>query len=132
MGRGCCPKPFRAGLPFDRTMVAHHEVAHALVASVLGLPVREAWVLRRLDEHGIGGAVRLEMPRMASSTQALYGLLVRKVAVSVAGVAGARPSHAPHASNAGPPEAAEADGERHPGRRAGDERGGEGSRRQSR
>lgn len=91
----CIASGFRFGPPrsavlFDRRMAARHEAAHALVATVLGLPVEGAWVPHCPDERGIGGTVRLEMPPVASTTAALYGLLIRRTAVNVAGVAGAR------------------------------------------
>lgn len=82
--------PLRRPVLFDRKMAARHEAAHALVASVLGMPLEGAWVLHDVDTRGIGGAVTLRVPPMPLTTRALYGLLARKVAVNVAGVVGAR------------------------------------------
>ncbi len=82
--------PLRRPMLFNRKMAARHEAAHALVASVLGMPMEGAWVLNDFDAHGIGGVVTLRVPLMPLTTEALYGLLARKVAVSVAGVVGAR------------------------------------------
>jgi len=82
--------PRRSAAVFDSKMAARHEAAHALVAVVLGLPVKGAWVLRQPDGRGIGGTVSLGTPPAARTREALYGLLVRRAAVNVAGVAGAR------------------------------------------
>ena len=79
----------RASL-FNRKMAACHEAAHALVATVLGLPLQAAWVLRDFDERGAGGGVILALPPTVAAPKPFYDLLARKVAVSVAGVAGAR------------------------------------------
>lgn len=87
---GFRPRPLGGAVLFDRKMAARHEAAHALVASVLGLPMEGAWVLRRPDARGIGGTVMLGAPTAAPTIDDLYGLLVRRVAVNVAGVAGAR------------------------------------------
>lgn len=75
---------------FDYEMAARHEAAHALVACVLGIPMTGAWVLRVPDARGNGGAVTIGQAPAAGRAEALYGLLARKMAVNVAGVAGAR------------------------------------------
>lgn len=82
--------PPRSAVLFDRKMWARHEAAHALVASVLGLPMQQAWVRHCPDARGIGGTVRFEAPPAAVTMHALHSLLVRKMAVNVAGVAGGR------------------------------------------
>ena len=82
--------PVRNAALFDRKMAARHEAAHALVATVLGLSVKGAWVPYRPDERGVGGGVALAPSPAAPAGEALYGLLARKVAVNVAGVVGAR------------------------------------------
>lgn len=75
---------------FDRKLVARHEAAHALVASVLGLPMEGAWVLDRPDRRGVGGAVRMATSPALSTTEAMHDLVVRRVAVNIAGVVGER------------------------------------------
>lgn len=74
----------------DRELIARHEAAHALVACVLGLPMESAWINDGPDWCGFGGAVRLDAPPAAQTLEASYGLLARKIAVSVAGVVGER------------------------------------------
>ena len=74
----------------DRELSARHEAAHALVACVLEMPMESAWINAALQRRGIGGAVRLDAPPMALTPEASYGLLARKIAVSIAGVVGER------------------------------------------
>ncbi len=74
----------------DRELIARHEAAHALVAYVLGMPMESAWINDGPDWCGFGGAVRLDAPPAAQTLEASYGLLARKIAVSVAGVVGER------------------------------------------
>ncbi len=77
---------------FDHEMAARHEASHALVATVLGIAVDAAWIVRIPDKGGVGGAVGITAPVSVSTAEALYSLLARKVAINVAGVAGARGS----------------------------------------
>ena len=74
----------------NRELAARHEAAHALVACVLEMPMESAWVNDGPDWYGFGGAVRMHAPPAAQTLEASYGLLVRKIAVNVAGVVGER------------------------------------------
>ena len=74
----------------NRELAARHEAAHALVACVLGMPMESAWINDGPDWFGIAGAVRIHPPPAAQTLEASYGLLARKIAVSVAGVVGER------------------------------------------
>lgn len=73
----------------DREMTARHEAAHALVASVLGVPFDHALV-HRSRLAGIGGRIAPVSPARAHPPADACGSLVRKVAVLVAGVCGTR------------------------------------------
>ena len=74
----------------NRELAARHEAAHALVACVLGMPMESAWINDGPDWHGIAGAVRIHPPPAARTLETSYGLLARKIAVSVAGTVGER------------------------------------------
>ncbi len=74
----------------NRELAARHEAAHALVATVLGMPMESASVNDGPNWFGFGGVVRINPPPAARTLEASYGLLARKIAVNVAGVVGER------------------------------------------
>jgi hypothetical protein len=64
---------------------ARHEAAHALVGVVLGLPVDGARVYYVGSGVGTGGWVTTDAPSRINDTGGLYDLLVRTIAMDVAG-----------------------------------------------
>ena len=70
-----------------RRSAARHEASHALVAVVLGHPAIGARILLRSWSNGIGGEFVMDAPDPASGRD-IHALLVREIAMLVAGVAG--------------------------------------------
>ena len=75
----------------DRQSTARHEAAHALVACVLGFSVRGGRVLQRPGPNGLVGYIEVPPPT-DSAADAIHALIVRKMAVFVAGVVGSQRS----------------------------------------
>lgn len=80
-----------------RERAARHEAAHALVASVLGVPFKDVRVLRETDWTGDGttGFMVATPPPAPRPSAFLHGVLARKIAVLLAGVIGAHDGDGP-------------------------------------
>lgn len=81
--------------PFDRRGTARHEAAHALVATVLGVPFDEARVYKPSFSRPSNGHIHAVAPDRPHDPTEAYGLLARKVAVFAAGVIGAHDGDGP-------------------------------------
>jgi hypothetical protein len=80
--RSARPSPLRC----DHRGAARHEAAHALVACVLGMPLVEAFVHAE-PRGGRGGGITLAPFRTRCTPEGVRELVVRKIAIGVAGQA---------------------------------------------